>query len=144
MRRSAALIALALVLTGCAAAEEPGASASSPGPASTSSSTGPGSPESAEESAEEGSAEEQTVVEVSIAGDRVEPNSEHVELAAGEELVLEVTSDRAAEFHVHSSPEQVLEAPAGTSRHPLTIERPGVVDVEEHESGIVILQLEVR
>lgn len=140
MRRSAALIALALVLTGCAAAEEPGSSASSPGPASSSSSPGTGSAESPEE----GSTEEQTVVEVSIAGDRVEPNGERVELAAGEELVLEVTSDRAAEFHVHSSPEQVLEAPAGTSRHPLTIERPGVVDVEEHESGIVILQLEVR
>ncbi len=67
-----------------------------------------------------------------------------VKVAAGEPINLEVESDRPAELHVHSSPEQVLEVEEGESTLTLTIERPGIVDVEEHETGKIVLQLEVR
>ena len=42
------------------------------------------------------------------------------------------------------SPEQVLEVKKGESTLTLVIDRPGLVDIEEHESGMVLLQLEVR
>ena len=40
--------------------------------------------------------------------------------------------------------EQMIEVAPGESTVRLTVDTPGVVDVEEHESGIVVLQLEVR
>ena len=82
--------------------------------------------------------------EIEVAGDRIEPNGERVEVEAGDPIRLAVESDRAGEFHVHSSPEQVKSFKAGDSVVMLTVERPGIVDVEEHETGVVVLQLEVR
>ena len=83
-------------------------------------------------------------IEIEIEGDRIEPRGKRVKVTAGEPVTLEVESNRAAELHVHSSPEQVLEVKKGESTSSLTIDRPGIVDVEEHESGIVVFQLEVR
>jgi hypothetical protein len=54
-------------------------------------------------------------IEIQIAGDDVQPRGERIEVGVGEEVVLAVESDRAAEMHVHSSPEQVLEVPVGES-----------------------------
>lgn len=82
--------------------------------------------------------------EIEIEGDEIEPNGERVQVEAGEPVRLEVESDRAGEFHVHSSPEQEVAFKRGSSVVPLTVDIPGIVDVEEHETGIVVLQLEVR
>jgi hypothetical protein len=83
-------------------------------------------------------------IEIEIAGDRIQPNGKRVAVAAGEEVTFAVKADRAAELHVHSSPEQVLPVQEGESTIRLVIERPGIVDVEEHETGLVVVQLEVR
>lgn len=130
MRRALAAFAVAaLVLTGCGESEEP----------TTSQATVSESPEPS------GSpSQEPEPIEVEIEGDRVEPNGMRVKAAAGETVTLAVKSDRAAELHVHSSPEQVLEVEPGESTLELVIERPGIVDIEEHDSGLVVLQLEVR
>ena len=77
-------------------------------------------------------------------GDEFTPNGERVELAVDQTLVLTIDADEAGELHVHSTPEQEIEYAAGTSEHELTIDRPGVVEVESHEPDIVLLQLEVR
>ena len=45
---------------------------------------------------------------------------------------------------MHSSPEQELEYDAGTTTLELTIDQPGVVDVESHDLEKTIVQLEVR
>ena len=71
-------------------------------------------------------------VEIEIEGDRVEPNGRQLAVAAGEPVTLAITSDRAAELHVHSSPEQMIEVAPGESTVRLTVDTPGVVDVEEH------------
>lgn len=81
---------------------------------------------------------------VTRAGDEFTPNGERVELAVDQTLVLTIDADEAGELHVHSTPEQEIEYAAGTSEHELTIDRPGVVEVESHEPDIVLLQLEVR
>ena len=77
-------------------------------------------------------------------GDTFTPNGERIELGVGQTLVLTVTADEAGEFHVHSTPEQEIEYDAGTSEHEITIDRPGVVEVESHEPASIVLQLEVR
>lgn len=132
MRRALAAFAVAaLVLTGCGESEEP----------ATRQATVSESPEPSGSPSQE---PEPEPIEVEIEGDRVEPNGMLVKAAAGETVTLAVKSDRAAELHVHSSPEQVLEVEPGESTLELVIERPGIVDIEEHDSGLVVLQLEVR
>ena len=77
-------------------------------------------------------------------GDTFTPNGERVELEVGQTLVLTITADVAGELHVHSTPEQEIAYDAGTSEHEITIDRPGVVEVESHEPDTIVLQLEVR
>jgi hypothetical protein len=55
-----------------------------------------------------------------------------------------VTSDEAGELHVHSDPEQTLSYDEGTTTLELTVDQPGVVEVERHEPEALVLQLEVR
>lgn len=83
-------------------------------------------------------------VTVTREGGTFTPNGERVELAVDQTLVLTVTADEAGEFHVHSTPEQEIAYDAGTSEHEITIDRPGVVEVESHEPDSIVLQLEVR
>ena len=71
------------------------------------------------------------------------PPVERVEVAVGEEIELVVKADEAGSLHVHSQPEQELEYTSGTTTLTLTIEQPGVVDVESHELEATVLQLEV-
>jgi predicted small lipoprotein YifL len=72
------------------------------------------------------------------------PNGERVELGVNQALVLTVTADEAGELHVHSTPEQEIAYESGTSEHEITIDRPGVVEVESHDPDSIVLQLEVR
>ncbi len=84
------------------------------------------------------------VVPVNREDDTFTPNGERVDLAIGQTLVLEVDADEAGELHVHSTPEQEIAYDAGTSEHEITVDRPGVVEVESHEPDSIVLQLEVR
>lgn len=68
---------------------------------------------------------------------------ERVEVEPGEELELVVKADEPGSLHVHTEPEQELEYTAGTTTLTLTIDEPGVVDVESHELEAVVLQLQV-
>ena len=83
-------------------------------------------------------------VEVTREGDTFTPNGERVEMEVGQTLVLTIDADAAGELHVHSTPEQEVAYEAGTSEHEITIDRPGVVEVESHDPDIIVLQLEVR
>lgn len=81
-------------------------------------------------------------IELTFEGDD-SPQTERVPVETGEEIELVVKSDEAGELHVHTEPEQVLEYAAGTTTLKLTIDQPGVVDVERHEPEALVLQLEV-
>lgn len=87
---------------------------------------------------------DRVAVTVTREGDSFTPNGERVELAVDQTLVLTVDADEAGEIHVHSTPEQEIAYDAGTSEHELVIDRPGVVEVENHEPDVVLLQLDVR
>lgn len=88
--------------------------------------------------------DDSAAITVTREGDSFTPNGERVELAVDQTLVLTITSDEAGEIHVHSTPGQDIAYAAGTSEHEITIDRPGVVEVESHEPDLVLLQLEVR
>lgn len=84
------------------------------------------------------------VIEITFSDGSVSPQGERVEVEAGEEIELVVKADEPGGLHIHTQPEQELEYGAGTTNLTLTIDEPGVVDVEAHELEIVVVQLEVR
>ena len=83
-----------------------------------------------------------TRIELTFEGEDA-PATERVPVEVGQPVELVVKSDRAGELHVHSDPEQTLEYAAGTTTVRITIDSPGVVDVERHEPEALVLQLEV-
>lgn len=127
---------LAFLLTACGSdtTEDASTTPSSPG----SSMPAPSAP------TDTASADDGEVLEVKIAGDSVSPSGERVKAEAGEPITFVVTSDRPGALHVHSSPEQSPEFTAGVTTIEVTVDRPGLVEVEEHESDQLIVQLEVR
>jgi hypothetical protein len=82
-------------------------------------------------------------IQVTFKGDSVTPNGDRVKVAVGKPVVLKIDADKAGEIHVHSTPEQEIAYPAGHSTQKLTIDKPGVVDVESHHLDKTIVQLEV-
>jgi hypothetical protein len=132
----AAALALAVTLTGCSGDEpEPEAAptetTSSPSSQDPSASSGPEDPAGPS-------------LQVTVDGSEVSPLGETLELSVGDTLTVTVSSDRAGELHVHSSPEQYVEFEAGETRHPVTLDKPGQVDIEEHESGALVARLLVE
>lgn len=106
--------------------------------------TGCGSTDEGTAGSQTGQAENGPTLEVTVHGDEITPNGERVEVGTNKEITLQVDADRPGSFHVHSSPEQSLDFDKGRTTLTFTVDKPGVVEVEEHESGLVVLQLEVR
>jgi plastocyanin len=84
-------------------------------------------------------------VEVKVANGQVDTATERVEVATGDTVRLVVTSDIDDQLHVHGATSAQAELRAG---QPTTLEarfdEPGVYYVELHESGLLLLQVEVR
>jgi plastocyanin len=82
-----------------------------------------------------------TDVDVTVDGDAISPTNKQLEVGVGDTVTLHVTADRAGELHVHSSPEQELEFEKGETDLPITLDKPGSVDVEEHASDTLVLRI---
>ena len=141
---------LALALTaglthaGCGDDDEEPEADGSTGPTpseTTSESTSPDESPSAPPSPTEEAGQQ---VSVMIKGDDVQPVAQQIEVEVGEKLVLDVASDRAGELHVHSDPGQEPAFQSGSSPIVLTLDKPGQVDIEEHETHSLILRVLVR
>jgi hypothetical protein len=87
---------------------------------------------------------EPVTIEITVEDGTVEPSGELVDVAVGQPIELVVKADSSGELHVHSDPEQDLEYAEGTTTLPLTIDKPGVVDIESHDPEQVIVRLEVE
>ncbi len=83
-------------------------------------------------------------LDIAVTGENVSPRAQTLSISAGETLTLRITSDRAGELHVHSSPEQTVAFGKGTSDRQVRLDKPGQVDIEEHDSGVLIARLLVR
>lgn len=84
-----------------------------------------------------------TVLNVTVRGDNVTPNGERIKAKIGEPVLINVDANRAGELHVHSTPEQELEYHTGKTALKVTIDKPGIVDIEDHIADVVVVQLEV-
>ncbi len=89
------------------------------------------------------SGDDTATVEITFSHGSVTPNGERVEVETGQPVELVVKADEPGELHVHSTPEEEFEYGAGTTTLKLTLDQPGVVDVESHDPKVVIVQLEV-
>lgn len=85
-----------------------------------------------------------TVVRVHLTDTSVTPAGTQVSASVGEPVTFVITAVSAGEIHIHSSPEQMIGYPAGTSAASLTFATPGVIDVESHHLDKLIVQLQVR
>lgn len=95
-----------------------------------------------------GGSEEPTVIDVVVSGDEVTVDGsdagQRIEVGAGDPVDIEVTSDKAGEIHLHSTPEQTLAFREGTETFEIQIDRPGVIEAELHDPALLVFQLEVR
>jgi hypothetical protein len=105
------------------------------------SSDGTGS--SSKPSSSSGSAQRGTTIDIVVKNGTVTPSGDRVKASVGSPITLHIDADRAGEIHVHSSPEQEIAFPRGTSTRRLTIDKPGIVDVEDHALEQVVVQLQV-
>jgi hypothetical protein len=85
-----------------------------------------------------------STLDITFKGDTVDPQGAKVQVEAGKPLKLHIVADKPGELHVHSSPEQEVEYPAGTTDKTITLDQPGVVDMESHTLDKLVAQLEVR
>ena len=84
-----------------------------------------------------------TTIDITIKGGKVTPSGERVQVGLGKPITLKIDADTSGEIHVHSSPEQEIPFDQGSSTKKLTIQQPGIVDVEDHALNQVIVQLQV-
>jgi hypothetical protein len=142
LTRGLVTVTIALALAACSGEDTPAddetSTAASPTASASPSPTESEEPEPTEEPEPEG-----TVVAITIKGDTVNPNGEQVKVPLGEPVILAITADRVGELHVHSSPEEEVPFKRGKTEAELTFKRPGVVEVEDHDSGKVIVELQV-
>ena len=93
---------------------------------------------------QEGLQRQRPTIDITFKGDKSTPQGAQLKVEAGKPIKLHIVADKPGELHVHSSPEQEIEYPAGTTDKTLTIDQPGVVDVESHTLDKLVAQLEVR
>jgi len=82
-------------------------------------------------------------IDITVKDGKVTPHGDRVKAKVGQPVTLNIDADTSGEIHVHSSPEQEIKFDKGTSTKKLTIDQPGIVDVEDHALEQVIVQLEV-
>ncbi|MCR1786003.1 hypothetical protein KVF89_25945 [Nocardioides carbamazepini] len=88
--------------------------------------------------------DEKVVVDITVKDGEITPKGDRVKVAAGQPIDLVVTADTAGSLHMHSDPEQEFAYDVGTKTFPVSIDRPGVIEVESHDPAQIIVQLEVR
>lgn len=141
--------ALALALTGCTSGGDPESSAAPDGGhehstgASAPSSPGTSSPGTDESPADDAN---QVVIDITLSdGDQVDPNGEKVDVEQGQTVVLNVTSDRDDEIHVHGDIEVAVPVAANdTASKSFVAEAVGSFEVESHHPNKIIAILNVR
>jgi hypothetical protein len=132
------LLALSLLAAGCGGEEEkqpePTSSASAPAEAAPSESAIPETTESPFDG---------TLIKVDINGSKVAPRPSTHKIAKGEAVRIMVTSDKADELHVHGY-DELLELKAGeTAMLEFKADQSGRFEVETHDSGLLLFNLEV-
>ncbi|WP_347059743.1 hypothetical protein ABC795_04665 [Blastococcus sp. HT6-30] len=137
-RCAAALLPLALALTGCTGTEAPAEEATAT-PGSTGSPATAGSAPSTTGPAEATGQR----LEVRVAGGQVTGDNGRVPVALGEPVSVVVTSDAPDEAHLHGYDVTADLAPGQPAELAFDATIPGVFELELHDAGTVLLTLQV-
>lgn len=139
-RLPAALVVLLLAvgLAGCAGTEPDAGRGSTSSPESSSAGTSGTSPVTATPT----SAGRR--IEVQVAGGKLAGDTGRVPVTTGEHVTLVVTSDVADEVHLHGYDLEARLSPGQPAELAFDATIPGVFEVELHESGTVLLSLQVQ
>ena len=70
-------------------------------------------------------------IEITFAGDTVNPNGKQIDVEANEPMILVITADAPGEIHIHSTPSRRSRTPPARDSQGHH-RRPGVVEVESH------------
>lgn len=87
---------------------------------------------------------EPTTIQLTITDEEISPMGERINVEAGEPITVEITADREGSLHVHSTPEHNLDFVDGTVSHEITIDQPGIFEVELHDPDTLLVQLQVN
>jgi hypothetical protein len=133
MRRATGLLTLTLLLAGCAgtAPAEPKryeGAATTAGSATTTSAA---------------PSEESQQIAVDYAGGQVRGDTGRVPVEAGSAVTIAITSDVADEAHLHGYDLEAELAPGRPAETSFDATIPGVFELELHETGVVLLSLQV-
>ncbi len=83
-------------------------------------------------------------IQVAVKDGKVTPATHRVPVAKGDTVKLVVTTDTADEVHVHGVDIEKATSPGKPVTITFVAKDPGIYDVETHDSGLQLLQLEVR
>ncbi len=142
----ALLAALALGAAGCGDGGDEGGSEGDDADSSATTTTTPDESEHPSHHSEttEEPDDDAVVLDITIANGDVSPAGTTVEAKVGQPIELRVDSDAADELHVHSNPEHEFEVkPADGQVFTFTVQQPGQVEIETHETGVVVAELVV-
>lgn len=84
------------------------------------------------------------MIDVVIDGGSVTPSNERIEAAVGETVTVRIESDADDELHVHAVPEHSFEIHPGGQETKFSVDVPGQVAVELHDTGKTVATLLVR
>lgn len=83
-------------------------------------------------------------ITISVANGKVDPPTHRQQVAQGDTVKLVVTSDEADEVHVHGVDLEEELTPGKPTTITFVAKDPGIYEVETHESGLQLVQIEVR
>lgn len=144
MRGILSLSALVLLLTGCAGApaSTPSAVASASPLITPAETASPGTPSLSTPSVAPTPGVRTITIE--LAKGKVSPNGSRVDLAKGEPFVLDITSDRNDEVHVHGFDKEIEVKAGKRVQVEMTADRTGRYEVESHHPELLIVVLQIR
>jgi hypothetical protein len=91
-----------------------------------------------------GSSGKTDTIRVAVTDGKVTPATHREPVAKGDTVKLVVTTDTADEVHVHAVDIEKETAPGKPVTITFVAKDAGIYEVETHESGLQLLQLEVR
>ena len=95
-------------------------------------------------SGDPGGAGKTDTIQVAVKDGKVTPATHREPVAQGDTVKLVVTTDTADEVHVHGVHIEKETSPGKPVTITFVAKDPGIYEVETHESGLQLLQLEVR
>lgn len=83
-------------------------------------------------------------IAIKLANGKASPNGTRVNLAKGEKIILDITSDRDDEVHVHGFDKEIEVRAGKRVKVEMVADRTGRYEVESHHPELLIVVLQIR